>query len=370
MKDNKKDYRMELILDNIIFSLQHAGGVSVVWVEHIKRLLKDPLFNSSFIEYSNATNNVNRQSVSIPKEKLSFESKKYLFIKRYLNINSNCEGFHIFHSSYYRIDLNPNAKNVTTVHDFVYERYMRGLQKTVHSYQKWKAIRKADAIICISESTKKDLLRYLPDVDENKINIVYNGVNEIYKKMDYKDYRLRLPFSTKEYALYVGSRKVKYKNFITAVNICKETKTPLIIVGGEPCFENEIKFLREQLGEGHFAIYGNASNGDLNELYNRAFVLLYPSLYEGFGLPVVEAQRCGCPVLCIASSSIPEIAGTTNLCVPKDSNLFEICSLIRELRNNTEFRLKEEEQGLMNSQRFSWDKTYQQTTEVYRKLTS
>lgn len=359
---------MRLVLDNIIFSLQHAGGASVVWAEHIQRLLNDTSIDISFIEYCGAENNVNRKNVFIPADMISRESRRFIRIKRYLDINSNVKIPHIFHSSHYRIDLNSNAKNVTTVHDFVYERYMHGLQKKVHTYQKWKAIRKADVIICISESTKMDLLNYLPDVDEKKIYIVYNGVNEVYKQIKEKDYLLELPFSTGEYALYVGSRRVKYKNFETAVNICKKTKTPLITVGGEIFTEKEISYLDEILGKGNYASYRNTTNRDLNELYNRALVLLYPSLYEGFGIPVIEAQRSGCPVLCIASSSIPEIAGATDLCVKQNSRISEMCSRLDELRSNSKFRLKEVQQGLLNSQRFSWDETFRQTIDVYKAI--
>lgn len=359
---------MKLVLDNIIFSLQNSGGASVVWAEHLKRLLNDSSFNLLCLEICGACNNVSRRNIVVPPEIINSQSRSFIAIKRYLDINSNVNTPHIFHSSHYRIDLNPNAKNVTTVHDFVYERYMNGLQKIVHSYQKWKSIRKSDAIICISESTKRDLMHYLPEVDENKIHIVYNGVNEVYKQIEERNYILDLPFSTREYALYVGSRRVKYKNFKTAVKICKETRVPLITVGGEPFSVDDIDYLDSELGKGRYASYRNTSNRDLNELYNRAFVLLYPSLYEGFGIPVIEAQRSGCPVLCIASSSIPEIVGDTNLCVTKESTIQEMCFRIEELRRNPDFRLKEIQQGVSNSKRFSWDKTYKQTIDIYKKI--
>ena len=91
--------------------------------------------------------------------------------------------FIVFHSSHYRIAKNPKAYNVTTVHDFTYELFSKGLAQKVHSWQKFKAIRKADVIVSISENTKKDILRFLPDIDPDKIRVIYNGVSDDYRPM-------------------------------------------------------------------------------------------------------------------------------------------------------------------------------------------
>ena len=359
---------MKILLDNIIYSLQKSGGASVVWTEHLKRLVKDTQFNSYFIEYNNARDNIFRQNLSLTDAFIERRSSIGLKLFRYIDVKSQIEEEHLFHSSHYRIDKNPSAKNITTVHDFVYEKYVSGFRQKVHSAQKWHAIRKADAVICISESTKRDLLTYLPDVNENKVYVVHNGVNSLFRKMKTAEYKLKLPFETNEYAIYVGSRHVPYKNFATVIKICKQLNIPLIMVGGEYMGDKETAFLTDQLGQGHFTSMRGTSNEDLNELYNRACILLYPSLYEGFGIPVIEAQRCGCPVLCMESSSIPEIAGDSELCMPIGSSIAEICSRIGELIRNTSFLGKEISKGLENSQRFSWDKTYKQTTDVYRLL--
>jgi len=359
---------MQVLLDNIIYSLQKSGGASVVWTEHLKRLVSNDNYDLRFIEYSNADENIFRRSLNLPDILIERRSSIGLKLFRYIDVKSQIEENHLFHSSHYRIDKNPSAKNVTTVHDFVYEKYVSGFRQKVHSIQKWHAIRKADAVICISESTKRDLLTYLPDVNENKVYVVHNGVNSLFRKMKTAEYKLKLPFETNEYAIYVGSRHVPYKNFATVIKICKQLKTPLVMVGGEYMGDKETAFLTDQLGSGHFICLRGTSNEDLNELYNRACILLYPSLYEGFGIPVIEAQRCGCPVLCMESSSIPEIVGDSELCMPIDSSIEGICSRIEELIRNTSFLEKETAKGLENSKRFSWDKTYKQTTDVYRLL--
>lgn len=356
-----------LFLDNIIYSLQHGGGASVVWTEHINRIVRDKRFDTKFYEYDNAKENIFRKALMIQEDSIIKESSFALSLKRYINLNSNKCDSYIFHSSHYRIDNNPFAKNVTTVHDFVYEKYVKGIRQKVHSMQKWHSIKKADAVICISESTKKDLLHYIPNIDENKLFVVHNGVSDTFRHIELDEYNLQIPFETKEYALYIGCRHVPYKNYGTAVQICKIMNMPLITVGGEPVGDDEKNNMEEQLGKGHFVNLRGINNSDLNELYNRAFVLLYPSLYEGFGIPVIEAQKCGCPVLCMNSSSITEIVGNFALCEDPDSSIEELCEKVKMLYCN-DFRNKIISQGLMNSKRFSWDITYKKTTDIYNSL--
>ena len=358
---------MDILLDNIIYSLQHGGGASVVWSEHIKRLLKDSRFDVRYIEYNNAFNNVFRKGLDIPRHNIEYRSNGLFSIKRYLDIKSNGKDPYIFHSSHYRIDKCPFAKNITTVHDFVYERYNRGIRQRVHSAQKWNSIRKADLVICISESTKRDLLHYLPDVNENKIIVIHHGVDEAYHPLaSNNDYALDIPFETGEYVLYVGNRTAGYKNFRVAEEACSRMNIPLVMVGGEMASEDENRRLSDSLGEGRYAFYRGVSNKNLNELYNRSRVFIYPSMYEGFGIPVIEAQRAGTPVICMHSSSIPEIVGDSELCL-KEMTADSVCDVIKAL-DNTSFRSTEIEKGIINSQRFSWDITYEQTTEAYISL--
>lgn len=353
-----------LVLDNIIFSLQYGGGASVVWSEHISRLLKDNRFDVSFIEYEN--NNIFRKELAIPNNRIKTISDRWLKLLRYIDVNNKKTIPYIFHSSHYRIDKCRFARNVTTVHDFVYEYYVKGIRKKIHSAQKWNSIRKADKIICISESTKKDLLHFLPDIEEDRIAVVYNGVDDCYHLIiSETEYELNIPFSTGEYILYVGCRHTGYKNFGLVVDVCKKIKKPLMIVGGEPVTNEEASWLSEQLGNRYHTMRG-ISTIALNELYNRAFAVLYPSFYEGFGIPVVESQRAGTPVICFRRSSIPEVAGDTALCMSE----YTVDAVIERLKylEQEEYRKKEIEHGLINSQRFSWDRTYQQTTDIYLSL--
>jgi len=359
---------MKLYLDNIIFSLQKAGGISVVWYELLKRVLNDSDYDARFLE--NVNENIFRAKINIPKELILKNplSKFPLKIQRYLNPNYvDAKG--IFHSSYYRIINNPRIVNVTTVHDFTYEYYRRGLPKWVHSYQKAEAIKRANKIICVSENTKNDVLKFIPNVQSSKIHVIYNGVDDTYRVISNPDKNLKdlIPFSKNEFSLFIGDRKSGYKNFEVATRACKKIKTPLVIVGGGFLTKVEASFLVNELGVNNFIHLKGIENNQLNILYNNAFCLLYPSLYEGFGIPILEAQKAGCPVIAVNKSSIPEVIGPVSTLI-ENPTVENIVEMMLQLKNYSNFTTRQIEIGLVNSSRFSWDKCYQETKQVYKQL--
>lgn len=358
---------MNIYLDNIIFSLQKGGGVSVVWQQHLKRLLKDNSFICSFLEYDNARKNFFRQQLSIDENLINLKRSQFLSFKRYLNLISKDDQKHIFHSSYYRTEIGKNAINFTTVHDFTYEYFVRGVSQKVHSWQKNAAINNSNGIICISENTKKDILYFLPHIDESKIRVIYNGVDEGYKPLQYNsNFNKKHDFDDCVYALYIGDRRATYKNFNMAVDACSLVNIPLLIIGGGELTAEELQNLEVKLGAGNFKSLLGVSVKDLNYYYNKAFCLLYPSLYEGFGIPVVEAQRAGCPVIATNSSSIPEVIGNDYLAIENPTPQ-KIASKIKELSLNN-LRKETIELGFEKSKRFSWQNTYNETTEFYKEL--
>ncbi|ELA8120756.1 glycosyltransferase family 4 protein [Vibrio parahaemolyticus] len=325
-----------IVYDGIIGSLQPNGGISVLFEE-----LKARLSPSEFKYYS-YTN-----------EKGSLHLKSRI-MERYRDFGENLELTDLFHSTYYR--LPDSACNiVTTVHDFTYERYIGGLAKFVHSFQKNRAIKKSDQIICVSENTALDLLKYCP-VDESRINVVYNGVSNDY-------YPLKSSYSG--YVVFVGSR-AKYKNFecvVESVALISDLK--LVIVGGGTLTSNELGYLNTKLN-GRYEHKGFIANTALNAVYNDALALVYPSSYEGFGIPVIEAMKAGCPVIALNSSSIPEVAGNSAILLETPS-VDEVREAIVALDSGI-IRNNMVSQGLENAKRFSWDKCFEETQKVYSKL--
>ncbi len=351
---------MRLIIDNIIFYWQRSGGISVVWAELIKRLLNDKI-KVSFINYDGVNANHFYNLLKIPDDLiLEKERNCGMWLKRYFPVMVKVKDPFVFHSTYYRICKNKNAINVVTVHDFTYEYFGRGLSKLIHYKTKWSAIKKADYIICISENTKKDLIKFIPSVAADKIKVIYNGVGQSFRQLDVHN---RYNDDTVKYLLFVGGRD-GYKNFKLAVEVSKMSKMKLYIVG-KHLSQVELSDVKRALGD-NYIDFGFVDDEKLNELYNKAFALIYPSSYEGFGIPVIEAQKAGCPVLALNKSSIPEVIGDKSMLVN-----YENAALFNEkieLLKNDRIRENVISNGLMNSRRFSWDKTYLEYMGLYKTI--
>ncbi|MBQ2884104.1 MAG: glycosyltransferase family 4 protein [Alphaproteobacteria bacterium] len=347
---------MKIILDNIGFSLQRMGGLSVVWGALLKTLGESKL-SYVCLEYPwDLTNEVRQSLVNINVEQ---RSSKHLMLERYLDPKVVNNKPFIFHSSHYRICRNKNAINITTVHDFTYEKYRKGLALWVHSWQKFRAIKKADVVVCISENTKRDVLYYLPQIDESKIRIINNGVSVDYKIVETDKYSY-----LGEYVVFVGSRQ-PYKQFDLVVRSLKDTPYKLAIVGGK-LNDEELLLVNETLEEEKYVQLGYLSNVELNELYNQAFCLAYPSSYEGFGIPVLEAQRAGCPVIAYNASSIPEVIGETPLLM-NELTISDFRSKLEILKDKV-IRDGIIAAGLENAKRFSWDKMGNEYVALYKEL--
>ncbi|HEX78030.1 MAG TPA: glycosyltransferase family 4 protein [Dehalococcoidia bacterium] len=232
-------------------------------------------------------------------------------------------------------------------------------------------LRRATHIIAVSASTKADLVSYL-GIPEARISVIYNGVDcQVFKPMPGR----RLPFP---YLLYVGSERPR-KNLGTLLTAFATLKSQasappdlkLVKVG---IAGRSDEFRRATLGEvarlglGKDVIFAEyVSDEELSAYYSSAIALVMPSLYEGFGLPLVEAMACGCPVIASDRSSLPEVAGDAALFVdPGDSQ--GLAQLMHRIITEPALREKLIEKGFKRVQRFSWDRTAQETLQVYHKV--
>ncbi|MBT0573014.1 glycosyltransferase family 4 protein [Riemerella anatipestifer] len=365
---------IKIVLDNIVFSLQKSGGVSTLWYELIRKLLENNEFDVFFLEYEGASNNLLRSSFEIPKEKiLNVSTQSNLFIERYKNVKLNIKEPFLFISSYYRVCKNPNAKNITIVHDFTYEYYRKGLARLVHSYQKRKAVLSSDGVISISKNTEADLHKFIPSY-KKKIKIIYNGVSEKFYLLQDKErlanYRNSFQeIIEKKVLLYIGHR-TSYKNFDKVVEAYKKLKDSeyFLVIVGEKFNKKEEKFIESQIRHGTYILYSRLGNEELNYLYNIAFALLYPSSYEGFGIPLVEAMRAGCPSIALNKSSIPEVVG--NACIlMQNADSEQIVEAVNSL-NDLNFRNDLINRGFIQSQKFSWDITTSKYLAFFQELSN
>ena len=242
----------------------------------------------------------------------------------------------VFHSSYFRVLPQKGVSNVTTVHDLTYHFYRSGLAKAVHLWEEERALRHSEAVICVSEHTKRDLLRFYPWVKAEHIHVIYNGVGTDFYPMK--------SVEKKGYLLFIGNSQVAYKRFDVAQEVARLTGLEL---------RTASHVTREQL----------------NTMYNEALCLLYPSDYEGFGIPIIEAQKAGCPVIAQHTSSIPEVMGKGGWMIPHDTPARmaeQMADAVRQLLSRPTDELIAA--GLENARRFSWDKTYRQTKQVYENI--
>ena len=349
--------KINIVYDNIIYSLQETGGISKYWTELIKRQKKNIVF------YESENENIFRKSLKISTLK---ESKIFLFILRYLPFLKKIKSNSIFHSSYYRTSFQKDIVNITTVHDFTYDYFAKGLPKVLHNYQKNLTIKNSDGIICVSNNTKKELLKFFPSIYEEKIKTIYNGVdNSFFQIKNFKNNISKdLKFLiNKKIILYIGERKAVYKNFSLVLDVVKSLDNyHLVCIGGGNLGKEEKKYIDKKV-QNKFYHISNISTDKLNMIYNISFCLLYPSSHEGFGIPIIEAMKAGCPVISTNKSSIPEISGNAAILVNR-INKKKFIQSIRLLQNKN-LRNNYINKGLKQAKKFSWDKCFKETMKFY-----
>ena len=347
---------MTLCYDNLVYGLQPFGGISTYWYELSRRLLQLPDLELRFYETGAEQHNVCRRKLNIRQEQLIRSKRLSLQLERFLEVPAY-SGPYLFHSSYFRLPARKdNARIITTVHDFIHQLYFSGPRAWLHNHMKQRAIEASDLIITVSEHTRQDLMRFYPNLDAEKVKVVYNGVSEGFKRLD----NPVLP--ERPYFLFMGLRD-NYKNFDFAVDVVAEHPDYDLYVLGPKLSKAEGARLEKKL-PGRYKAFNSVEAAVLNELYNAAFCLLYPSAYEGFGIPILEAMRAGCPFIALNRSAIPEVAGNAGVLL--DAADLELARMaVRQIQDNRPELIRK---GLQQAERFSWDQCFNQTHQLYKEL--
>ncbi len=362
---------MRVLYDNEIFLIQKYGGATRYFYELIKRLpaLKTEvlLYMGKFIneygleEYSKRFVVFSGRKIKhIPRTKLiSIKLQKPLF-ERF----AGKQVFDVLHQTYYAdIKVKQKIKRVITIHDFTHEKLssnFSSLDKTAEL--KKLAVEKSDGIICVSESTMNDLLeRY--DTKGKKVKVIYHG-NSL--KYDVKEERI----IKDKYLLYVGDRR-SYKNFgiiieLFEMNQVLRNEYKLVCCGGGKFTKNEMEQMTKSNVTNNF-IQIEARDRKIANLYFYATVFVYPSKYEGFGIPMIEAMYNECPIVASNVSSLPEVGGESALYFNPDS-VEELNEKINMILENIDVVHKLKSFGKEREKIFSWDKCAKETNNFYEEV--
>ena len=365
---------MNILFDHQIFAIQPYGGVSRYCLELAKALVRLEVEVSLYMGLHQ-----NRYQVDdLPSQASLFfgvrrpKWARMGFVGEGLNriglsLFSRRAPFDIYHPSFYGLPLRELSKPlVVTVHDMIHERHPESVAPGSRiPNQKRRAVERADAIVAVSENTRNDLIE-LWGIDKARIHVVYLA-SSLPARVSAKRLHAR------PYLLYVGRRgdRQGYKNFRLILDVISQdpdlkNEVDLLTFGGGP-------FTSWEEGQIHQAGLGNTVrqlDGDdhtLATLYSHALALVFPSYYEGFGLPVLEAMQQGCPVVASNAASIPEVAGESALYFAPD-NGDELAECLRSVIDDDQLRRSLSARGKLRASTFSWDRCAAETLAVYHEV--
>lgn len=349
-----------VVLDTIVFELQRFGGISSIW----EKILEGVMAASDIEAVILYSPEVSEKLKQIAGDRCSRTLNEVgpPLIRRFTSpqLPRNTQ---VYHSSYFRVAKRGNVQNVVTVHDCILEKSALGVKSLIHRFIKWRALRNACSVICVSENTKCDLMYHYPWLNADSIHVVHNGI-------DLTFFSPKSSLDHENYLLFVGSRR-NYKNFPLALKLLSsqwatDNDLNLVVVGGGDFSPGELKEIGELGLSDRVKNLGSQNREQLRDLYQSAYALIYPSFYEGFGLPPIEAMACGCPVLCSNTSSLPEVVGDAALMFDP-LNLEQAINAAKNLSDEI-VRERIRHAGIDRASRFSCAAMVENTLQVYRLL--
>lgn len=292
----------------------------------------------------------------------------------------NKEKLDIVHFPHFNLPIFYNRPYIVTIHDltlslFPGHKMTKWFHRLAYNIVIRMATKKAKKIIAVSNNTKNDLVKMLK-VPEEKVSVLYNGIGpEFTFTEESKTFEktLKKYGINKEFLLYTGVWR-DHKNLprlIKAFELVRNKHNidlKLVITGKPDPYYPEVKNEVKRLGLTDEVIFpGLVDEKELIHLYNAALFYVFPSLYEGFGMPPLEAMKCGAPVLASNTSSIPEICGDGNAIFFDPNNEEEIAEKIKNLFEDTTLQADLIEKGMIHADEFSWEDTAKKTWEILVK---
>ncbi len=363
---------MKILYDHRIFYLQKFGGISKYFIKVIEQIQKTqntkiiaPIHINNYLE-----ENKNLNTFKIFKLKKHYKNTRFLsntinnlFFKSFYSLTKP----DIVHLTYYhnKLDFKKKSKIVITVYDLIHEKF-----GSVYNFKYPKNFKKnylnsCDKIICISQNTKKDLLKYY-DVDENKLVVIPLGVdrNQEFKEVNNK-------FLSKPFILFVGDRKnyKNFENFIKSYSISEKLQNNFNIVcfGGGSFDKEELKLFDELRLKIHKIRQFSGNDLELNYFYKSAALYVCPSLYEGFGLTLLEAMNMGCPIASSNRGSLQEV-GLNTVEYFDPENIENIKDVLEGFLFSSQKISSQRKNFKSHLDKFSWDLVAKKTILAYNSL--
>ena len=292
---------------------------------------------------------------------------------------SNCR---LWHAPHYNAPVWKNTKLVVTIHDVIHwifrGQFFTPLQSAYARFFIQNALRKADRVIAVSQKTREDLIQYF-NAPPGKIRVVYEGVSPLFFESPKPEERRELLAKyglPEKFYLYVGLIK-PHKNVKRLIDVYQKLRrdrkidSALVLVGKKdkryPAGYETLKNLKTEEGIHYMA--GLDSEKELRSLYHSAHALVHPSLYEGFGLTVLEAMASGTPVIVSSAASLPEVAGDAAHYIDPHS-VDSMAEALIEFEENSRRLENLAEKGKEQAKKFSWAKAAEETIRVYEEVLS
>jgi glycosyltransferase involved in cell wall biosynthesis len=340
--------------------MQRRGGVSRYFAELINALSQIEGFEASLPEFYSDNEYFSRGKTFLTRRSFKGKVRIMTALNHMSAVRACRDGFDVFHPTYYRPYFLESLQRpfVLTVHDMIHEMYPQHVRDDGTVSNKKVLCQRASRIIAVSSNTKTDLCRLL-DVTPEKVTVIHHATSLRYGGSP----RLH----ERPYLLHVGGRS-GYKNFsallAAAAPLLIRHDLDLVCAGGEDFSRTELETIKKKGIVDRVRCFAALSSRQLTSLYHFASVFCYPSLYEGFGLPLLEAFACGCPVAASGSSSIPEVAGeAAELFDPR--SVESITAAIERVLTSSSRSGNLVAAGRLRLSQFSWTRAAAQTMEVY-----
>ncbi len=285
------------------------------------------------------------------------------------------EGADIFHGLSGELPLKWDQKPIrkaVTIHDLIFVRYPQYysfFDRKIHFWKFRKATQSADRIIAISEQTKRDIVQFLR-VPESKVEVIYQGCHQVFKERQSDEFiaKTKEKFGLPEkFILNVGTIEER-KNLLNVVKALKDTGIPLVVVGKKTKYFKRVERFVQENKIGVQFLEG-VSMHELAVLYKLAEIFIYPSLFEGFGIPVIEALFSGTVVITSNTSCLPEAGGPDSVYVDPNNPL-DIAAKIKFLWSNEAERKRRADKGFSFVQKFKDEPIARQLMNFYEKINS